>query len=73
MLKLWEEHFPLTLQEKVEIVSQSYVDMWREYHIGLDFPPTAHPGREMLTGSVFRIVIVVFLVLGGWELISSTH
>ena len=33
----------------VERVSQSSTDTAREYDDGLDFPPTAHPGRELFT------------------------
>jgi hypothetical protein len=35
---------------------------------GFDFPPTAHPGREMFTFSLF--VLLVLELLGGWNLIS---
>jgi len=35
-----------------------------------DFPPTAHPRRELFTFSVFLLVILTFVVWGGWRLIS---
>jgi hypothetical protein len=40
----------------------------REYD--LDFPPSAHPGRELSTASLFVLAILTFLVWGGWKLIS---
>ena len=42
----------------------------REYDDGLDFPPAAHPGRELFTLSLFALVIATFVVWGGWRLIS---
>ena len=42
----------------------------REYDDGLDFPPTAHPGRELFTFSLFALLIITFVVWGGWKLIS---
>jgi len=36
-----------------------------------DFPPTAYPGRELLTASLVALVILTFVVWGGWTLISS--
>jgi hypothetical protein len=35
----------------------------------LDFPPTAHPGRELFTASLFVLVILTFVVWGGLNLI----
>jgi hypothetical protein len=35
-----------------------------------DFPPTAHPGRELFTVSLVALVILTFVVWGGWTLIS---
>jgi hypothetical protein len=58
-------------QDKVEITSQSYIGALRgPDDDGLDFPPTAHPGRELLTASLFVLAIITFLVWGGWRLIS---
>jgi hypothetical protein len=37
---------------------------------GFDFPPTAHPGRELFTFSLFVLLIITFVVWGGWKLIS---
>jgi hypothetical protein len=54
----------------VERVSQSSTGAAREYDDGFDFPPTAHPGRELFTFSLFVLVIITFLVWGGWKLIS---
>jgi hypothetical protein len=52
----------------VERVSQSSTDAAREYDDGFDFPPTAHPGRELFTFSLLLIITAV--VWGGWKLIS---
>ena len=35
-----------------------------------DFPPTAHPGRELFTASLFVLLIVSLVAWGGWKLIS---
>ena len=35
-----------------------------------DFPPTLYPGRELLTFSLFVLIIVALVVWGGWKLIS---
>jgi hypothetical protein len=35
---------------------------------GFDFPPTAYPGRELSTFSLFILAIITFLVWGGWNL-----
>ena len=43
-----------------------------EYDDGFDFPRTAHPGRELFTASLFVLVIISFVVWGGWNLISLT-
>jgi TRAP-type C4-dicarboxylate transport system permease small subunit len=37
-----------------------------------DFPPTAHPGRELFTASLFVLLVLALLVWGGWKLISLT-
>ncbi len=42
----------------------------RESDDGFDFPPTAHPGRELFTASLFVLLIMTLLVWGGWKLIS---
>jgi hypothetical protein len=34
------------------------------------FTPTAHPRRELFTASLFVLVILTFVVWGGWTLIS---
>jgi hypothetical protein len=52
-----------------ESASQS-VEAERELDDGFDFPPTAHPGRELFTASVFVLLIIFLLVWGGWRLIS---
>jgi len=65
------KEFPVLIpQDKVEIASQSYVGALRGSDDGLDFPPTAHPGRELLTASLFVLAVITFLVWGGWKLIS---
>ncbi len=35
-----------------------------------DFPPTAHPGRELFSFSLFVLLILTLAVWGGWKLIS---
>lgn len=35
-----------------------------------DFPPTAHPGRELFTFSLFVLLVVALAAWGGWKLIS---
>ncbi len=55
---------------RAERASQSSVGGERESDDGFDFPPTAHPGRELFTASVFVLVIITFVVWGGWKLIS---
>jgi hypothetical protein len=42
----------------------------RESDDGLDFPPTAYPGRELFTASVFVLLIMTLAVWGGWKLIT---
>jgi hypothetical protein len=37
---------------------------------GFDFPPAAHPGRELFTASLFVLLVLALLVWGGWKLIS---
>jgi hypothetical protein len=54
----------------VERVSQSSTDAAREYDDGFDFPPTAHPVRELFTFSLFVLIIITAVVWGGWKLIS---
>ena len=55
---------------RAERASESRVDEARESDDGLDFPPTAHPGRELFTASLFVVMILSLLVWGGWKLIS---
>jgi hypothetical protein len=50
--------------------SQSSVDAACETDDGLDFPPSAHPGRELFTASLFVFLIIAFFIWGGWKLIS---
>jgi hypothetical protein len=54
----------------VERVPQSSTDAAREYDDGFDFPPTAHPEREVFTFSLFVLLIITTVVWGGWKLIS---
>jgi hypothetical protein len=51
----------------VERVSASAA---RESDDGLDFPPAAHPGRELFTFSLFVLLTITFVIWGGWQLIS---
>jgi len=54
-----------------ESTSQSPVEPAYEYYDdGYDFPPTAHPRRELLAFSLFVLLIVALLAWGGWKLIS---
>ncbi len=49
--------------------SSGSVSAETEVDDGFDFPPTAYPGRELFTFSVFAWLIISFLVWGGWRLI----
>jgi hypothetical protein len=55
---------------RAERASQSSVGDARESDDGFDFPPTAHPGRELFTASLFVVLIMALLVWGGCKLIS---
>ena len=55
---------------RTERASQSSVGGARESDDGFDFPPTAHPGRELFTGCLFVLLVLALLVWGGWRLIS---
>ena len=52
------------------VLRQSSVGAARECDDGFDFPPTAHPGRELFAASLFVLVIISVVVWGGWNLIS---
>jgi hypothetical protein len=54
----------------VQRASPSFTGAAREYDDGFDFPPTAHPGRELFTFSLFVVLIITAVVWGGWKLIS---
>jgi hypothetical protein len=41
-----------------------------EPHDDFDFPPTAHPGRELFTFSLFAISIMTIVVWSCWKLLS---
>jgi hypothetical protein len=51
-------------------VERASTDVTRESDDGFDFPPTAHPGRELFTFSLFILLIITLLAWGGWKLIS---
>jgi hypothetical protein len=53
-----------------EGAAQSSPGAARESDDGFDFPPTAHPGRELFTASLFVLLILALAVWGGWKLIS---
>ena len=55
---------------RAERASQASVGAARESDDGFDFPPTAYPGRELVTASLFVLVIMTFVVWGGWKLTS---
>ena len=54
----------------VERSSQSSAEPARELDDGFDFPPAAHPGRELFTSCFFVQLIMAFVIWGGWKLIS---
>jgi hypothetical protein len=65
----------------VERVSQSSTCRAPEYDDGFNFPPTAHPGREIFTFSLLVLLmpnavkherdgVITAVVWGGWKLIS---
>jgi Flp pilus assembly protein TadB len=56
--------------QRAETASQSFARAERESDDDFDFPPTAHPGRELFTASLFVLLIIAFVVWGGWKLIS---
>jgi hypothetical protein len=56
--------------QRAETGSQSSVRAERESDDDFDFPPTAHPGRELFTASLFVLLIMALVVWGGWKLIS---
>jgi hypothetical protein len=48
----------------------AYPGDWAHVDDGFDFPPTAHPGRELFTAGLFVFLLLALLVWGGWKLIS---
>ena len=59
-----------TFASRARRASRSSVGDAPEFDDGFDFPPTAHPGRELVTASLFGLLIVGLLVWGGLKLIS---
>jgi hypothetical protein len=55
---------------RAERASQSSAGAQRDSDDGFDFPPTAHPGRELFTACLFVLVSLALLLWGGWKLIS---
>jgi len=55
---------------RAEQASQASFIAPREPDDGLDFPPTAHPGRELFTASLFALLSLALLFWGGLRLIS---
>ena len=51
---------------------RAYPGDWAHVDDGFDFPPTAHPGRELFTAILFVLLVLALLVWGGWKLISLT-
>ena len=57
---------------------QTKPHIWKEIRVGelsdphddFDFPPTAHPGRELFTFSLFAISIMTIVIWGSWKLLS---
>jgi len=54
---------------RAERASQSFAAA-RESDDGFDFPPTAYPGRELFSFSLFILLIITLLASAGWKLIS---
>ena len=54
----------------VESASKSSVDAAKDFYDDYDFPPTAHPARELFTASLFVLLTIGLLVWGGWKLIT---
>ncbi len=48
----------------------TYPGDWAHVDDGFDFPPTAHPGRELFTSCFFVQLITALVIWGGWKLIS---
>jgi hypothetical protein len=59
-----------TVAFRAQRASRSSVGGAHESDDGFDFPPTAHPGRELFTASLFFLLIMGLLVWGGWKLFS---
>jgi hypothetical protein len=51
-------------------VSRSSADAEGKSDDGFDFPPVAHPGRELFTATVFVLLIAALVVWGGSKLIA---
>jgi len=58
-----------TSQRSVERASHS-TDAARKFDDGFDFPPTAHPGRELFTFGFIVQLTMALVIWGGWKLIS---
>ena len=55
---------------RVDGASQSSAGAANDSGDDFDFPPTAHPGRELFTFSLFVLLITALVVWGSWKLIS---
>jgi hypothetical protein len=55
---------------RAERASQSSLGARRDFDDGLDFSPTEHPGRELVTASFFVLLSLAFMFWGVWKLIS---
>ena len=52
-----------------ELVSKPSASATHDADDGFDFPPTAHPGRELFTATLFVLLILALAIFGGWKLI----
>jgi hypothetical protein len=59
-----------TRASHAESASQSSADPEYAFDDFFDFPPTAHPDRELFSASLFVVLMISLLVWGGWKLFS---
>jgi hypothetical protein len=52
-----------------DVRSQSHSNTSSFSDDGLDFPPTLHPVRELITFSIFVSGIIAFIIWGGFKLL----
>ena len=59
-----------SIQRITHVQKEICVGEFSEPHDDFDFPPTAHPGRELFTFSLFAISIMTIVVWSCWKLLS---